>query len=239
MVEEIEDKVSNIQFRMVPQDLVDGDFSDAVLRCFLVMQGLGPKGSTAKIATIARKMRRKGEEPVRRAQAVLLKAGFIRLRAKATRHEPNHYDVWPYKPSPGVRSIEPLEDLGVRLDRPPAQSHPSDININKREEGDTAIADSTFLKASRAIAIFCRNYKTALGKRYIITGKDHGALKGILANDLDPDYFEAKVRGYLQSQDSFVIGQAHSLSLFCSQFNKWLAADGNGDEPTHLSRLQI
>lgn len=69
------------------------------------------------------------------------------------------------------------------------------------------------------------------GETYIVTGKDKGAVKSLLENKIAPDFFKTKVLGYLSNKDPFIIGQKHSLSMCCSQFNKWAILEEKDMKP--------
>lgn len=174
---------------------------------------------------------------LRLAQEELIKNNWLELLAEAT---PKNPQKWLLKIPDQVKLL--AQGGKAALPGVVKPLSPKQEDKQERKQEDTANAASTpFLKADRAIAIFCKTYKTVRDKKYSITGKDIGALKVLLKNDYEADgkYFGEKVSGYLKSKDPFVIGQAHSLSLFCSQFNKWPTSDTNDNGPTPFSELAI
>lgn len=170
---------------------------------------------------------------LRKAQDELIDKGWLELISEATFTTPQK---WLLKIPDQVKQLAQGGKESLPGEVKPLS--PKQEDKQERKQEDATPIGSPFLNANQAIAIFCRNYKSALGKKYTITGKDHGSLKPILKNNLDPEFFEAKVRGYLNSNDNFVIGQGHSLSLCCSQFNKW-PTDDEKEDFTPLSRLAI
>lgn len=209
MAEQFEE-IEQAAFVMVPVDLVRSAASKNALLCFLIMGSFG-RESRAKVASIASRMRVKEKQIVRDAQVELVDLGFIRLKKMESEHEPRHWSLWPFR-----NWEEGAEETGGGKKRPPEKAPPKHINIKQ--------ADRSLLAHKAAIGTFMSEWQGSSnysGQKYIPTGKDHANLKRLLQEGVEPELFSGKLKAFMLSRDPFDIGQRHSLSLFCSTFNKW------------------
>ncbi len=213
---------------------------------FAIMGSYGPE-SRATVATMANDLGSR-DLTVKRLQKALIKTGWIVLLKEGRGSggsQPGTPREWWLNEIPNQHKVDAetkekvaklkldggltgggLEE-SENLEEPP-------LSKGAQADKSKAIKETpqplpNVLDKKTAIAIFCRLWKAKYGQRYSVTGPDHGRLKVLLDNDLDPEYFEAKVKGYLASRDQWDLDHKHSLSNCCASFNKWPTLDGNGD----------
>jgi len=128
----------------------------------------------------------------------------------------------------------PLKAEGIPIEgSPKGTPYTDNLHTDNKSEHE-------FLNHRQAVGIFKKQWSASHdGRQYIVTGRDHGALKKLLENKLAPDFFEAKIMGYLKNRDPFILEQAHSISLCCSQFNKWLIYEPENSSGKSLSDLGL
>jgi len=209
-----EEQISHANYDMVTVDLIRSKASDKALLCFLAMGSFGAE-SRAKVASIAKRMRRAKEEAVREAQKELLDLGAIRLKKEATAQSPREWDIWPFPTEERGSEKRGASTRGASFG-PPKQSK---IQAPK-EDQQPAPAGISF---KRAVELFFQRWSAHMGEGnvYRLTPADRMNLARFLKEPISEASFDAVLKAYLASNDRFVASKGFPLMYLLTQWNGW------------------